>query len=51
MTNEMHLVPPPRVARLVLVTPDGAVVGSLAPVPVCQSARNIDPFIGVQYWL
>ncbi len=26
--------PPPRVARLVLVTPEGSVIGRLAPVPV-----------------
>jgi hypothetical protein len=32
--SEMQLEPPPRVARLVLVTPEGAVVGRLASVPV-----------------
>ncbi|HEV7345201.1 MAG TPA: aminoglycoside phosphotransferase family protein [Devosia sp.] len=34
MNEEVKLDPPPRVARLVLVTPKGAVVGRLAPVPV-----------------
>ena len=34
MNGEKATEPPPRVARLVLVTPEGAVVGRLAPVPV-----------------
>jgi hypothetical protein len=34
MSGEKQSGPPRRVARLRLVTPDGAVVGSLAPVPV-----------------
>ena len=34
MNGEKAMEPPPRVARLVLVTPEGAVVGRLAPVPV-----------------
>ncbi len=34
MDGEKAREPPPRVARLVLVTLDGAVVGRMAPVPV-----------------
>lgn len=34
MNGEKQSEPPPRIARLVLVTPEGAVVGRLAPVPV-----------------
>lgn len=37
--------PPPRVARLVLAAPEGAVVGRLAPVPVAlpwwQDAQSV----------
>ena len=34
MNGKKQSEPPPRAARLVLVTPEGAVVGRLAPVPV-----------------
>ena len=45
MNGEKAMEPPPRVARLVLVTPEGAVVGRLAPVPVAlpwwQDAQSV----------